>query len=466
MGARRQHRPCVAFHAAADCHGAFGGRNSLPPAFPNFLGRLTGEHILLKARLHITRTDQHGAHIVAEQFHAQAFGEGSQGAFGCAVESHPRQRHFAGDRSHIHNHPAPPRAHVRRYQMDETERREEVQFHQSPNFIHGRIPGRPIDPHGGIVDKDIDGAVAFERAVHEQSLGLRVGEIARRAEGVAACPAQSFFGPATQREAGAGARKLSSASRPDALRGAGDDHHFAIEFHEKKVGVRTLAEPLCLLQFVLKRHNVTMPSRLIPLFPLEVVVFPRTPLPLHIFEERYKEMVGGAIRENSEFGMVLTKGEGIVNAGCTVIVEKVLHVHPDGRMDILTRGQRRFEIQSLDEEKDYLQAKVDFFDDDDFAPVPAELRDRAIGQFRSLRKISGMQGSEEPNFEDPQVSFQLAQVLPDLDFLNSLLRHRSETGRLKELNQYLADYIPRRQNIERVKAVAPKNGFGGKPAGL
>jgi Lon protease-like protein len=209
-----------------------------------------------------------------------------------------------------------------------------------------------------------------------------------------------------------------------------------------------------------------MASRLIPLFPLQVVVFPRTPLPLHIFEERYKEMVGSAIRENSEFGMVLAKGEGIVNAGCTVTVEKVMHMHPDGRMDILTRGQRRFEIQSLDEEKDYLRAQVTFFDDDDFSTVPPELREQAIALFLALRKLSPAHGPEEPNLEDPQLSFQLAQSLPDLDFLNNLLRHRSETARLKQLNQYLADYIPRQQTIARVKQLAPTNGFGGRPTGL
>jgi Lon protease-like protein len=209
-----------------------------------------------------------------------------------------------------------------------------------------------------------------------------------------------------------------------------------------------------------------MPSRLIPLFPLQVVVFPRTPLPLHIFEERYKEMVGDAIRDNSEFGMVLAKGEGIVNAGCTVAVEKVVHMHPDGRLDILTRGQRRFEIESLDEEKDYLRAQVNFFDDDDFSPVPPDLREKAIAQFLALQKVSGTQAEEEPNLADPQLSFQLAQALPDLDFLNGLLRHRSETARLKQLNHYLAEYIPRQQTIERIKAVAPTNGFGGKPAGL
>ena len=61
---------------------------------------------------------------------------------------------------------------------------------------------------------------------------------------------------------------------------------------------------------------------LLPLFPLRVVVFPRTPLPLHIFEERYKEMVGEAIRARTEFGVVLAKEDGIVNAGCTVVVDR------------------------------------------------------------------------------------------------------------------------------------------------
>src|SRR5215472_12444875 len=98
-----------------------------------------------------------------------------------------------------------------------------------------------------------------------------------------------------------------------------------------------------------------MQQNLLPLFPLRVVVFPRTPLPLHIFEERYKQMVGEAIRAKSEFGIVLAKEEGIVNAGCTVVVEKVLKTYPDGRLDIMTRGLRRFEILDLNQEKDYLR---------------------------------------------------------------------------------------------------------------
>jgi Lon protease-like protein len=205
-----------------------------------------------------------------------------------------------------------------------------------------------------------------------------------------------------------------------------------------------------------------MPSRLIPLFPLNVVVFPRTRLPLHIFEDRYKEMVGEAIRDSSEFGIVLAKDDGIVNAGCTVSVDKVLQMYPDGRMDILTQGKRRFEIQSLNEEKAFLQGVVTFFDDEEFAPVPGELRQMALDNYKELNSLANAREHSSPDLSDPQLSFQLAQAVPDLDFLNGLLRQRSENGRLKQFNTFVSEYIPRQRTIERMKQLAPTNGFGGK----
>jgi Lon protease-like protein len=205
-----------------------------------------------------------------------------------------------------------------------------------------------------------------------------------------------------------------------------------------------------------------MPSRLLPLFPLQVVVFPRTRLPLHIFEERYKLMVGEAIRQKDEFGIVLAREQAIARAGCSVAVEKVLERYPDGRLDILTQGRRRFEIVSLDQELDYLRAEVRYFDDDDQAQAEPAIREQVLRHFRSLQKLGGANDRGEPDLADPQLSFQLAQILPDLDFLSAMLQQRSEASRLKQLNQYLADYIPRQRVIERVQGVAPTNGFGGK----
>jgi Lon protease-like protein len=179
-------------------------------------------------------------------------------------------------------------------------------------------------------------------------------------------------------------------------------------------------------------------------------------------------MVSGALRDNSEFGVVLAKDDGIVNAGCTVIVEKVLKSYPDGKMDILTSGRRRFEVVLLDEEKDYLRGEVQFFDDDDAGePTPLEAQHAALTQYKSLLESGVLHPpTPEPNLDDPQLSFQLAQGLPDLDFLNTLLRTRSEAHRLRELSDFLSRYVPRQKHITHVRHVAPQNGFGGKPPGI
>ncbi len=209
-----------------------------------------------------------------------------------------------------------------------------------------------------------------------------------------------------------------------------------------------------------------MASRLIPLFPLQLVVFPRTRLQLHIFEERYKEMIGNAIRDESEFGIVLAREEGIVNAGCTVAVEKVIQMYADGRMDILAKGRRRFEIDGLSEDKEWLEGEVSFFDDDDFTPAAEDLREQTVAQYHELNELDVSRDHLAPDLEDPQLSFQLAQAVPDLDFLNALLRQRSEAARLKALSTFLAQYIPRQRAIEHMRELAPRNGFGHKPAGL
>jgi len=208
-----------------------------------------------------------------------------------------------------------------------------------------------------------------------------------------------------------------------------------------------------------------MQPKLLPLFPLRVVVFPRTPLPLHIFEERYKEMISEVIRENSEFGIVLAKEDGIVNAGCTVVVKEVLKKYPDGRMDILTRGVRRFEILGLNEDKAYLRGEVEFFDDEDSGPAPDELREKALAQYRSLQEAGELQ-SAEPEASDEQLSFQLAQALEDLDFLNVLLRTRSESQRLEQLTDYLVRQVPRLRAASRIRKLAPQNGHGASPSGM
>jgi Lon protease-like protein len=207
-------------------------------------------------------------------------------------------------------------------------------------------------------------------------------------------------------------------------------------------------------------------SRLLPLFPLQLVVFPGSPVPLHIFEERYKAMVGEAESQGTEFGIVLAKDEGIVNIGCTVSVETVLRRYPDGRFDVMTRGRRRFTITSLDQEKAWLQGEVEYFEDDDSAPVSEELRNRALKSFERMKEATGQSGDESPDVSHPFLSFQLAESIDDLGFKAALQRIRSESERLRHFVEFLESYIPTRQYAAKMKRAAPMNGSGHKPASL
>jgi Lon protease-like protein len=206
-------------------------------------------------------------------------------------------------------------------------------------------------------------------------------------------------------------------------------------------------------------------SRLLPLFPLQLVVFPRTRLPLHIFEDRYKEMVGEAIRDGSDFGIVPAKENGILNVGCTVIVEKVITKYPDGRSDVVTVGQRRFEILFLNEEKPYLRGQVEFFEDEVDEKVPPMFREKALDLYRQLTATGEARVFAEPLLNDTQLSFQLAQAISDLDFQNQMLHTRSERERLELIISYIEQNIPRMKHAARMRGLAPQNGFGHKIVG-
>lgn len=200
-----------------------------------------------------------------------------------------------------------------------------------------------------------------------------------------------------------------------------------------------------------------MPAELLPLFPLRLVALPQSAIPLHIFEERYKEMVGLALAHRTEFGIVLAEENGIVNVGCTVSVEEVLRRYDDGRLDILCRGRRRFEIVYLNEEKDYLRAQVDFFDDDDSASSPT-LRLQALSAWEQAKPLLPDPPDERPDPSLPQFSFLLADSVPDLNARQVLLQLRSEEERLKQLVAYFSTYAQRQAQVSHLRRVAPTNG--------
>lgn len=169
-------------------------------------------------------------------------------------------------------------------------------------------------------------------------------------------------------------------------------------------------------------------------------------------------MVGQAESSGSEFGIVLAKGGGIVNVGCTVVVENVVNRYPDGRFDVLTRGKRRFLIESVNNELDWLRGDVTFFDDDDIAPVPNQLRQSVMNSFGF--------GPETAVADSERLSFLVAGMLDDLDFKNTLQVSRSETERLRLLAVFLETWLPRQAYEAKMKRAVPTNGHGHKPAGI
>ncbi len=126
-----------------------------------------------------------------------------------------------------------------------------------------------------------------------------------------------------------------------------------------------------------------MAEQLLPLFLLKVVLFPDTPLPLHIFEERYKEMIGEVIASKGEFGVLCADDNTVASVGCTARVAKDIRRYDDGRMDILTIGRRRFRITRLQHDRAYLQGTGRFFSDEPAGERP-KLKSRCLRLFQDL----------------------------------------------------------------------------------
>jgi ATP-dependent Lon protease len=196
---------------------------------------------------------------------------------------------------------------------------------------------------------------------------------------------------------------------------------------------------------------------LLPLFPLPVVLFPGAPLPLHIFEERYRLMVGEAVRDHTEFGVILADDGKLSSAGCTAIVDSVVKRYEDGPFDVATTGRRRYRTLSLNQTKSYLQASVEFFDDKDGSPPDsAQLRRTVL----KGRRIAEMLHASWPDLGGvAQPSFLIANHLPlELDFKQQLLVKLSENERLEALADQLDELARRLMRIRETQRVAGTNG--------
>lgn len=203
-------------------------------------------------------------------------------------------------------------------------------------------------------------------------------------------------------------------------------------------------------------------EKYLPLFPLDVVLFPEMILPLHIFEDRYKEMIGECIQNHNAFGMLYAHDGSVEEVGCQAEVTKVLKKYQDGRMDILALGRQRFQVIYLDNEKSYLRGIVEpYLDTDSVASPSEEDAQKMMGVYQDVYRLLNKSDSEPIEGKPPYegLSFRIASVLNLNNSLKQqILIARSEKNRVDTLLKYLGDLIPRLERAEKAARHAGSNG--------
>ena len=197
----------------------------------------------------------------------------------------------------------------------------------------------------------------------------------------------------------------------------------------------------------------------IPLFPLNMVLMPGAPLPLHIFEERYKQMVNECLESESEFGMVLADDSGTRRVGCTARIVELVERYEDGRMLILVEGSRRFRLNNILTGKAYYVGEVEYLEEEPEEEVSA-LAGECIALLERVVEAA-TEGSVGIEIEPPyrNLSFAIAgRVEFDLETRQQILELTSEKERLEKVKELLAAAAERLEREREAREKAQKNG--------
>jgi Lon protease-like protein len=193
-----------------------------------------------------------------------------------------------------------------------------------------------------------------------------------------------------------------------------------------------------------------------PLFPLGIVLLPHELVPLHIFEERYKLMIGECLENGSEFGIVWLADDGLKETGCSARITRVLERFDDGRMNVLVEGTSPFRLLRRIEDLPYPAGDVALLaDEDDGEAEAAEAAQRRYADL--VAEVT----DERP---DPETlgrldAYGMAATLDvALEAKQMLLELRSERGRLEQLEGLFAEALGRIRHAERAAERARGNG--------
>ncbi len=203
-----------------------------------------------------------------------------------------------------------------------------------------------------------------------------------------------------------------------------------------------------------------MSGELLPLFPLNVVLFPGTPLPLHIFEPRYRQMTRECLEQKREFGVILAREQGIATVGCSAEIVEVVKRYEDGRSDILTAGRRRFQVEEVFDDKPYYQGRVVFLSEPVARDDP-QTAERLIALYAEMhRLVFGEEGGAVPA-PRASLAYSVAAELPlEVEFKQELLELDWEPERRRALTERLETWAEELRGRERARKKAGGNGHG------
>ncbi len=194
-----------------------------------------------------------------------------------------------------------------------------------------------------------------------------------------------------------------------------------------------------------------------PLFPLSIVALPHELVPLHIFEERYRTMIGECLEQESEFGIVWAGDEGTRPVGCAVEITEVLERMEDGRMNILTRGTRPFRIVDERHDLPYPAGTVEFLRDKS-ERADAKTLAAAHEAYGSLVEQATDRTPDAEELSAMDAYRMAATVDFGLDAKQGLLDLRSENARLRLVTRLFRAASKRLDFIERAQERARSNG--------
>jgi Lon protease-like protein len=194
-----------------------------------------------------------------------------------------------------------------------------------------------------------------------------------------------------------------------------------------------------------------------PLFPLGLVALPGELIPLHIFEERYKTMIGRCLEGESEFGIVWLADDGLREIGCAMEIEKVLEQMDDGRMNLLARGTRPFRVLERQGHLPYPAGVIEFLKDRGDA-VDRELAGKARAAYADLVRRATDREPEDGELAEMSAYDMAATVDFGLDAKQGLLDLRSENARLRLVTRLFRAATKRLDFVDRAQARARSNG--------